>query len=63
VPVDQAFWIEINPKSAGFDRDAYEIDEEETNVVDIYGEMGEGDNIMYKVQFEDDHIATVCAQP
>jgi hypothetical protein len=60
VPVDQPFWLEMNPKSADFKRDAYEIDEDEFTVVDITGEIGEGDDILYDVQFEDNHTATVC---
>jgi hypothetical protein len=59
VPVDQPFWVEMNPKPADFQRDAYDIDEDEFTVAGITGEIGEGDDILYDVQFEDDHTATV----
>jgi|SRR5579859_2922501 len=59
VSPDAAFWIEINPPQPTFNRDAYEIDEEEFNVGGIYAEDGEGDDLRYDVQFEDDHTATV----
>jgi len=53
-----SFWVEINPKP-GLDRDDYEADDDEFNVVGIIGELGEGDDIEYEVQFEDDHTALV----
>ena len=59
IPVDKLFWLEITAKPDGFDRDAYEMDEEEFRVVGIFGEIGEGDDAMYEVQFEDDHTAIV----
>src|SRR5437762_14166503 len=33
------FWVEINPKP-GFNRDDYEIDEQEFHIVGIFGEIG-----------------------
>ena len=53
------FWVEINPMSKAFDRSTFEIDEREFNVVGIARETDNGDNILYEVQFEDGHTATV----
>lgn len=60
MPPSTTFWIEVNPKSQ-FDRDEFELDEEEFDVVGIVGEVGEGDDLQYEVQFEDDHTATVVS--
>lgn len=60
VPSDSKFWVEINqPSSPDFNRNLYDIDEDEFNVVGIYDEIGEGSEKVYEVQFEDGHIATV----
>ena len=58
VPETASFWVEINPKP-GLDRNDYEADDDEFNVVGIIGELGEGDNVEYEVQFEDDHTTLV----
>jgi hypothetical protein len=59
---DAKFWVEIHPMNPmEFRRDEYVFDEREINVVGIIGEVGEGDDVMYEVQFEDDHIAIVFA--
>src|ERR1700736_77081 len=60
VQSSQPFWIEINP-TPNLNRDAYEVDDEEFNIVGIFGEIGEGDDILYDIQFEDDHTATVAS--
>jgi hypothetical protein len=62
VPSDAPFWVEINPKPS-FDRDLYQINKEEFNVAAVYEEFGEDDDLSYEVQFEDDHVATVCLKP
>ena len=59
LPSDRKFWVEIHPKDANFIREEYSLDEEEFTVVGIIGEIGEGDDITYEVQFEDDHTAQV----
>jgi hypothetical protein len=59
VPSDWKFFVEINPKDGSFIREEYVLDEEEFNVVGIIGEIGEGDDMIYEVQFEDDHTAQV----
>lgn len=58
-PKDRSFWVEITPKPDGSGRNEFEIDEEEFRIVGIFGDIGEGDDIMYEVQFEDDHTAIV----
>ena len=62
VPSNASFWVEINPKPS-LDRDSYQINQEEFNVAAVYDEFGEGDDLSYEVQFEDDHIATVRLKP
>jgi hypothetical protein len=62
IPPEAKFWVEINPPNQpGFDRESYEIDEEEFNVVGIFDDTGDGngDDKIYEVQFEDDHLASV----
>lgn len=59
VPSSHKFWVEINPKDGSFIREEYSLDEEEFTIVGIIGEIGEGDDITYEVQFEDDHTAQV----
>jgi hypothetical protein len=59
VPANKPFWVEINPKEDTFNRDEYTVDEEEVSIVGIYGDIGEGDDISYECQFEDDHTAIV----
>ena len=59
VPANKPFWVEINPKGDSFNRDDFIIDEEEFRIVGIYGDIGEGDDISYECQFEDDHTAIV----
>lgn len=61
VPSAHDVYVEIPPLTADFDRDAYTKDEEEFNAVGIVGEIGEGDDISYEVQFEDTHLATVLS--
>ena len=61
VPMNNNFSVEIPPLPADFDHDAYTRDEEEFNAVGIVGEIGEGDDISYEVQFEDSHLATVLS--
>jgi hypothetical protein len=58
VPENSTVWVEINPKPDFVPGD-YEADDNEFNVVGIVGELGEGDDTHYEVQFEDDHIALV----
>lgn len=60
IPSDAKFYVEIKPKGPDFEREDYLIDEEEFKIVGIIGEIGEGDDIKYEVQFGDDHIAKVC---
>lgn len=62
VAQNEPFWVEVNPKPE-FHRNDYEINEEEFNVVGIFGETGQGDALQYEVQFEDDHTATVYSLP
>jgi hypothetical protein len=62
VPEDALFWVEINPKPT-FDGDLCVFNEEEFNVAAVYEEFGEGDDLSYEVQFEDDHIAKVYLRP
>lgn len=52
------FWVQINPKS-NFNRDDYQLDDGEFNIVGIIGEIGQGDGSLYEVQFEDHHTAIV----
>ena len=52
------FWVQINSKS-NFNRDDYQLDDEEFNIVGIIGEFGEGEGLLYEVQFEDNHTAIV----
>ena len=60
VPSDSKFWVEINrPSLSDFNRDLYDIDEDEFNVVGIYDEIGEGAEKAYEAQFEDGHMAMV----
>ena len=59
IPANKPFWVEINPKGDAFNRDEYSVDEEEFSIVGIYGDIGEGDDISYECQFEDDHVAIV----
>ena len=59
VSSDRKFFVEINPKGEDFRREDYFLDEEEFTIVGIIGEIGEGDDIIYEVQFEDDHTAQV----
>lgn len=59
IPSDSNFCVEINPKGAEFIREEYLLDEEEFTIVGIIGEIGEGDDILYEVQFEDDHTTQV----
>lgn len=58
LPRNKPFWVEINPKPE-FNREDYQVDDEEFNIVGIFGEVGEGDDVQYEAQFEDDHIVTV----
>jgi hypothetical protein len=62
IPDGACFWVEIHPKQ-DFIRNEYEADDEEFYVVGIVGEIGEGDDIQYEVQFEDDHSALVSNSP
>jgi hypothetical protein len=62
VPSNAKFWVEINPKPS-LNRDLYQINQEEFKVAAVYDEFGEGDDLSYQVQFEDDHIATVRLKP
>jgi hypothetical protein len=55
-----SFWVEINPHPQSFDRDSIAIDHEEFHIIGIFGEVGEGNDLLYEVQFEDDHTAIVC---
>jgi hypothetical protein len=59
IPANKPFWVEINPKGDTFNRDEYTVDEEEFKIVGIFGDIGEGDDVSYECQFEDDHIAIV----
>lgn len=59
IPSGAPFWVEIRPPP-DLQRDLYMRNEEEFNVVGIFGDVGEGDNTLYEVQFEDDHTATVA---
>ena len=52
------FWVQID-RDPEFNRDEFEVDEQEFNVVGIFGEVGEHDDLQYEVQFEDDHTTTV----
>jgi hypothetical protein len=52
------FWVQINPKP-NFNRDDYQLDDEEFNIVGIVGEIGQGEDLLYEVQFQDDHTAIV----
>jgi hypothetical protein len=58
IPPDAPFWVEINP-IPDIERDTYNKIEEEFNIVGIIGDIGEGDEVQYEVQFEDYHTATV----
>ena len=60
VPSDSKFYVSIKPMDADFIREDYVIDEDEFTIVSIIGEIGEGDDITYEVQFVDDHITMVC---
>jgi hypothetical protein len=62
VPSNATFWVEINPKPS-LDRDLYQTNQEEFRVAAVYDEFGEGDDLSYEVQFEDDQIATVRLKP
>lgn len=55
------FCVQINSKS-NFNRDDYQLDEEEFNIVGIIGDIGQGDSALYEVQFEDGHTAIVPTQ-
>jgi len=59
IPPNKPFWVEINPKGDTFTREEYTVDEEEFSIVGIFGDIGEGDDISYECQFEDDHLAIV----
>jgi len=58
LPLNKSYWVEINPKPE-FNREDYHVDDEEFNIVGVFGEVGEGVDVQYEVQFEDDHIVTV----
>ena len=55
------FCVQINSKS-NFNRDDYQLDDEEFNIVGIIGDIGQGDSALYEVQFEDGHTAIVPTQ-
>jgi hypothetical protein len=59
VPANKPFWVEVNPKDETFDRNAFTLDEEEITIVWIISDKGEGDDISYEVQFEDDRVEEV----
>jgi len=63
VPANKPFWVEINPKGDSFNRDDFIMNEEEFRIVGIFGDIGEGDDISYECQFEDDHTAIVYSRP
>jgi hypothetical protein len=60
LPPNTPYWVEINP-TPEFNREDYHVDDEEFNIVGIFGEVGEGVDVQYEVQFEDDRIVTVIA--
>lgn len=62
IPRDSAFWVEVNPMPDDFDRHAFQLDGKELSVVEIFGTVGEGEDVSYEVRFEDGHTATVSPQ-
>jgi hypothetical protein len=52
------FWVQINSKS-NFNRDDYQLHDEEFNIVGIIGEIGPSEDLLYEIQFEDGHTAIV----
>jgi hypothetical protein len=59
VPPNARFWVEINPPKAPFDRELYQINDDEFNVVGVTHHVGGEEDRRYEVQFEDGHTAMV----
>jgi hypothetical protein len=60
LPPNKPYWVEINP-TPDFNREDYHVDDDEFNIAGIFGEVSEGVDVQYEVQFEDGHIVTVIA--
>jgi len=59
IPPESGFSVVIKPMGPDFRREDYIVDEDEFTIGGIIGDIGEGDDIVYEVQFRDDRTAMV----